>query len=253
MRLVAITGLWAALFANSAAAQASGVSDGQALAHAILQNQVEVVRTLLAKGISPNLRVPLAKEDQWFVQSGADPAPPLIVLAASFGSPDSVIVKMLLEKGADPNAADKLGNTPLMKAAELGWMSSIDPLLAKGAKVNARRADGATPLMLAQGNLNLAAVARLIEKGADINAKDAAGSTPLHYAIRRAQHNPMRIYGRKDKPEEDRASYLSLIQFLIDHGAKVDTKDKSGQTPLDVAVSLGRTDAADVLRKAAWE
>src|SRR5689334_20892808 len=112
MRFFAVCGLLASVAVSPSAARSDRVSDGQALAHAIIQNQVEAVGALLAKGVSPNLRVAPAKEDQWYIQAGGDPAPPLLVIAASFGSPDSVIVKMLLDKGADPNAADKLGNTP---------------------------------------------------------------------------------------------------------------------------------------------
>jgi ankyrin repeat protein len=59
-------------------------------------------------------------------------------------------VKLLLEKGADVNAVDYRGYTPLMQAAYCDEASSelIRLLLAKGASVNAT-GEGETPLSLA--------------------------------------------------------------------------------------------------------
>jgi ankyrin repeat protein len=59
---------------------------------------------------------------------------------------DLDVVKAVLGKGADVNAKDHDGSTPLIYAAELGHLDLLKVLLANGADVNARRNDGSTAL-----------------------------------------------------------------------------------------------------------
>src|SRR5688500_11310646 len=54
-----------------------------------------------------------------------------------------------LEKGASPRARDAAGNTPLMLAAAYGDSASLRLLLDRGADVNAANKEGATALMRA--------------------------------------------------------------------------------------------------------
>src|SRR5437867_317044 len=94
----------------------------QKLIHAVLQDQIEEVRKLLAKGGDPNARTSFGSEDRRFLENwrDEDPSPPLIVVACRFMSirgPE--IIRMLLGKGANVNIADKNGVTPLMAASEL--------------------------------------------------------------------------------------------------------------------------------------
>jgi hypothetical protein len=58
-----------------------------------------------------------------------------------------------------------------------------------------------------------------LERGADINASSENGQTALHLAVTVRSE--------------------AFIKFLIDRGAKVDTKDKQGRTPVDVASGAG--------------
>jgi ankyrin repeat protein len=222
----------------------------QDLAHAVMQDQVAAVRALLDRGLDPNARVLLAKEDLWIGQNGEDPAPPLLSLAARFGSPGSEIVRLLLDRGARPDARDRNGQTPLMKAAELGWMPSMEPLMKRGADVNAKDREGVTVLMHAMGNRNLNAVAALIDKGAKVNARDHHGRTPLMVAVERAVHDPVRLYGQPDRPDESKARYLELIRFLLDRGADPTLKDKTGATAVKRARDLRQMEAAEILEKA---
>jgi len=58
-------------------------------------------------------------------------------------------VKDLLDEGANPNAEDKDGRTPLHWAANFGNLEGAKLLLASGANVNAKTNNGETPLSLA--------------------------------------------------------------------------------------------------------
>ena len=65
---------------------------------------------------------------------------PLIAVAA--GHSQAVIVKLLLRYGADVNAANAHGKTPLMAAAETGQVETIKLLLISGADVQAQTDQG---------------------------------------------------------------------------------------------------------------
>jgi ankyrin repeat protein len=249
----------------------------QKLFHSILQNEVANVKALLSTGINPNARVKPAKEDAWYIQRPEDDqSPPLLVVAASFGAvgDDSVIVQMLLEKGADANIKDSRGRTPLIKASELGWPTSMRLLLEHGAKVNVKDADGRTPLIVSMGNRGINAAAMLLDKGAEVNAKDSMGQTALMYALRSAQHDPIRLYGQNRKDDEPEMlpdfsqpagkdgklkmirlpsateRYLELIKFLIDKGADVNAKTKDGVSVLKIAMTSGKPQSVTMLKKA---
>ena len=67
------------------------------------------------------------------------------------------VVRYLLDEGADVNAREKLGGTPLMEAAYAGYLEVIKELLFRGAEINAIGNDG-TALDIAISRNNAAAV-----------------------------------------------------------------------------------------------
>ena len=92
--------------------------------------------------------------------------------------------------GADPNAriAETKGSegwqTPLLYAVRHGNLEATKALIDQGADVNAKDGYGVTPLHHAAGE-NLAGIGKmLVEAGADVNIRDESGHTPLHYATR---------------------------------------------------------------------
>jgi len=88
-------------------------------------------------------------------------------------------IRALLDGGADVNAIDPNGWTPLMEAVFAGHAETIRALLARGADVNTKDQAGWTPLMEAASKGQAEAVMILLASGADANAKSNKGWTAL--------------------------------------------------------------------------
>ncbi|MBS1857315.1 MAG: ankyrin repeat domain-containing protein [Acidobacteria bacterium] len=139
-----------------------------------------------------------------------------LMYAAALGNLESM--RLLLEAGADPNAANDFGATPLMWCA--GDAAKVRLLLEHGANVNARSRLGRTPLLAAAAYDGATEAASLmIDKGADVNAGDESGMTVLEQAAG--------------------VNHIELVRLLIAKGAKVDTVDKGGVSPLIAAAGSG--------------
>ena len=91
------------------------------------------------------------------------------------------VTSLLLARGADVNAADANGNTPLMFAADKCDAALIGSLLAAGATVGARNSAGLTALEMTiwSGNDGLAA---LIKAGARLSPETAAAYRKAYHA-----------------------------------------------------------------------
>ena len=106
-------------------------------------------------------------------------------------------VRLLLEAGADPDIASAHGyevGNPLNVAAR----NTSDPLVLKtlldfGANVESSGIDGMTALIHASGRDNASFGTLLLEYGANINATSAAGQTPLTTAVTYNSHNVLRL------------------------------------------------------------
>jgi hypothetical protein len=141
------------------------------------------------------------------------------------------VARLLLEHGADANAENKNSfiPTPLHLAAAMGHVDVTKLLLEHGADANAKNKDGWTPLHFAV-NMGHAEVARLLlEYGADANAKNKDGFTPLHFAA---------AFG-----------YAEVARLLLEHGADPRIGDNDGVTPLDVAREEGHEEVARVIEE----
>ena len=106
---------------------------------------------------------------------------PLCLAFERQGDDQAAKIKALLDGGVNPNLADDKGVAPLHLAAERGKDSTatVKLLLGKGAKTDVRNHDGETPLHLAK---DVAAATALLDAGADMNAKDEKGRTALFAA-----------------------------------------------------------------------
>lgn len=173
-----------------------------ALHAAILRGQVELASALLAHGANPNAPlmkptpVRRASADYAFDFSLIGATP--FWLAARFLEP--AIMRALAANGADPAFAMNDGTTPLMAAAQ--GRRRVEP--------------GFTADPIADEQIALDAVKTAVALGVDVNAANAKdGNTALHTAASRRLN--------------------SIVQFLVDSGAKVDVKNQKGQTPLAMA------------------
>jgi hypothetical protein len=107
----------------------------------------------------------------------------LLLTAASNG--ETRIVRMLVARGANPNAkADRWGQSALHLAVSNFDVESIKALLANGANVNAIDDYGRTPLLLAASTTDRATVKFLIEHGANRDWTDHYGNSALALARR---------------------------------------------------------------------
>ena len=94
------------------------------------------------------------------------------------------IIPVLIGAGADVNARNELGATPLHLVAKRQRIPYYYAqfLIDAGADVNARLYDGKTPLHVAAEFGSASVMEALIDAGADVNARDDEGKTPFEYA-----------------------------------------------------------------------
>lgn len=156
------------------------------------------------------------------------------------------IIALLLDRGANPNALNEFGDSPLNLAASVGnlelCLEITRRLIERGANVNARNDLSLTPLhdaftvfvtkapdpkgLRQEPESRAPLVALLLASGANVNARSIDGETPLFYAL--------------DDPES--------MKLLLDAGARIDVKNNKDETPLDVALKESPA-AAELLFK----
>ena len=172
---------------------------------------LELTKELLAHGANPNARLlkPMLRGRVGIGLSGATP----LLLAAAAG--DVTAMSLLVERGADPRLGTEIDEKELFREGT-----------SDGGQIQAGRV---TPLMAAAGmgrhqnrdrypedeRKALEAVKVLVGLGADVNEATETGWTPLHAAA---------FLGAN-----------TIVQFLVDKGAKIDAANGCGQTPLTLA------------------
>lgn len=146
----------------------------------------------------------------------------------------SEIVKLLLDGGADTNAAANMRRSgPLHYAADgFSREATYDPkrqvatigvLVEAGADIGAQDKNGATPLHRAVRTRAAAAVKCLLDAGADPTAKNLPGSTAFHLAVQNT--------GRGESGEPAAiAGQRAIIEEFLKRGVSTSLKDGSGKT-----------------------
>lgn len=95
---------------------------------------------------------------------------------------DLTWMRFLIERGANVNARDVRGVTPLVIACNLNFTEGVDLLVESGARVDESNNSGETPLITAVHNRNLPLMRILLKAGADPDRADNSGRTARDYA-----------------------------------------------------------------------
>ncbi len=222
------------------------VDGTNALVFSIMNQHYSFARFLLDRGADPNVvdvkgraalyaAVDIRNEDYSALPSRKenDPLTSLEIvkdLLAHGAKPDTQLTKNLPGRSGMDSGDTTLdeGATPLMRAARAGDSAVMRLLLDKGADSKLTTKDGNTAFMFAAGvgyrdkntrgseSEALEALKVALTRNPDLNQANLKGETALHGAALRGAD--------------------TIVQFLVEHGAKLDVKTKQGFTPLDVAM-----------------
>ena len=184
-----------------------GVFVAVAFSSAAASRTIEDIDRAIRSNDLTNLRQLVQSPDAANICDGLKATP--LHYAAIYGSLEAL--QFLLDKGADPNAFNQAGATPLILAA---WSFERARLLVEhGAAVSVATTHGITPLLVAAAaSGNVRTVRYLLDKGADLRTHDADGEDALTRAAL--------------------SSDVDTLKLLLDRGADPKHADTFGYTAL---------------------
>jgi len=208
-----------------------------ALEIALDSGNLEMVKCLLKGGTTEDV---------------ANDRDPLILKATRFR--DEAMLRLLLKNGVDPNSAGRDGSTALHVAAEDGLAECMSILLKAGADVNAKDDEGKTPiwrtLLASRSSRRMKSLKRLLEAGADVNIPASDKRRVLEDAVLRGYYKESLTlinYGAEvDLP----SLYAVLNRKDIAQIAMLLSRGADGFTVIQEAMRQGDTERVKVLLEA---
>uniref|UniRef100_A0A674AXR3 Poly [ADP-ribose] polymerase n=1 Tax=Salmo trutta TaxID=8032 RepID=A0A674AXR3_SALTR len=164
------------------------------------------------------------------------------------------IIEVLVKHEAKVNALDNLGQTALHRAAHCGHLQTCRLLLKAGCDPLAMSLQGFSPSQM--GNES---VREILHEGSLIGNSDVdwqlleaskSGDLEIVKKLCTMQNvNCRDVEGRQSTPLHFAAGYnrVSVVEYLLLHGADVHAKDKGGLVPLHNACSYGHYEVAELL------
>lgn len=164
------------------------------------------------------------------------------------------IIKMFMQRGADPDQIDRKGRTLLhisCKDEKRKIMPDLISLSVQfGANLNHKDRKGRTPLHCAiddmptrywdyesRGNVD-SALKALLENGADPNEKDNKGRTPLYQAVQNIRKNCNHMIRFGAKSPYKVLLRLKDFKLLLDSAADIYAQTEDGDTPVRVVTAM---------------
>jgi ankyrin repeat protein len=180
-------------------------------------SNMDIINSLLAAGVDPNAQLSMRRPSG---QGGRFSDPLLSTgttpLFRAVMNTDMEVTRLLLDKGANPNIF-AMGTTPFLLAA------GVNPYGGRGG------GGGAAAPAPNKELLDL-----LIQHGADVNSQ-VTGVLSYSARISRSVSNTEGSSALHAAVQSGRAD---MVRYLLDHGARIDLKDRSDRTPLDVALGV---------------
>lgn len=95
---------------------------------------------------------------------------------------DELWIRFLTQRGANPNARDKKGVTPIQIAVTMGFIEGVERLIKAGADIEVADSAGETPLIVAVHRRDIPMIRLLLANNANPDRADNSGRTARDYA-----------------------------------------------------------------------
>lgn len=189
---------------------------GTALMEAVRRGHADVAEMLIEAGA-----------DVSFVDVGGSP----LLHVAARKEPQDIAIRMvnsIIRGGANVNATNDRGWTPLHESVNIGYVEVSNILLVAGGDLSARNGDNNGVLNIAVKSGCKIMVENMITQGAHSSYRDYSGYTPMHWAVI--------LHGAE------------MVKLLCDGGCDVVSRDYKRRTPEKLAIREKKPEVAAILK-----